>query len=71
VTFTSPSTVRNLAEVIDANQLKGLLKGSKVACIGPVTLGAARELGIDVDVVAMTHTIDALVEAIVNEIGTT
>lgn len=70
VTFTSPSTVRNLAEAVGANQLKALLKGSKVACIGPVTLGAVRELGIDVEVVAMTHTIDALVEAIVNEIGT-
>jgi len=70
VTFTSPSTVRSLARVVGTDQLRNLLKGVKVACIGPVTLEAAKELGIDVEVVAMTHTIDALVEAIVNEIGT-
>jgi len=42
----------------------------KVACIGPVTVEATKELGIDVDIVAEIHTIDALVEAIVDEIGT-
>ena len=42
----------------------------KVACIGPVTVEATKELGINVDVVSKIHTIDALVEAIVDEIGT-
>ncbi len=70
ITFTSPSTIRNLAHILGNDQLRDLLKGVRVACIGPVTLEAARELGIVVDVVAMTHTIDALVEAIVNEIRT-
>ena len=68
VTFTSPSTVRNMAEVLGHHQLVRLLKDVKVACIGPVTEKAANDLGIAVDIVAKTHTIDALVEAIVNEI---
>jgi uroporphyrinogen-III synthase len=68
MTFTSPSTVRNLAQVIGVNELPGLLKTVKVACIGPVTAEATRELGIHVDIVAENHTINALVEAIENEI---
>ncbi len=70
VTFTSPSTVRNLAQILGANELSVLLKGVKVACIGPVTAEATKELGIHVDIVARTHTIDDLVEAIKNEIRT-
>ncbi len=68
VTFTSPSTVRNMAEVLGNRELLRSLKDVKVACIGPVTEKAANELGITVDIVAKTHTIEALVEAIVNEI---
>lgn len=70
VTFTSPSTVRNLAQIVGANELTVLLKGVKVACIGPVTAEATKELGVHVDIVARTHTIDNLVEAIKNEVRT-
>jgi len=70
VTFTSPSTVRNLAQIVGANELTVLLKGVKVACIGPVTAEVTKELGIHVDIVARTHTIDNLVEAIKNDIRT-
>ena len=69
-TFTSPSTVRNLAHVAGAHPLETLLKSVKVACIGPVTAEATKELGVHVDIVAPSHTINDLVEAIVNEIGT-
>jgi uroporphyrinogen III methyltransferase/synthase len=68
VTFTSPSTVRNLAHLANADGLGALLKGVKVACIGPVTADAAKELGVHVNMIASNHTIDDLVEAIVNEI---
>jgi uroporphyrinogen III methyltransferase/synthase len=68
ITFTSPSTVRNLALLLGSDGLDGCLKGCKVACIGPVTRDAAQELGIHVDIVARNHTIESLVEAIVNEI---
>jgi len=70
VAFTSPSTVRNLAQAVGTNELGVLLKGVKVACIGPVTAEATKKLGIHVDVVARAHTIDDLVEAIENDIGT-
>jgi uroporphyrinogen III methyltransferase/synthase len=68
VTFTSASTVRNLADVVGAGRLEALLKGVKVACIGPVTAEAAKALGVHVDITAGNHTIDDLVEAIVNEV---
>jgi uroporphyrinogen III methyltransferase/synthase len=70
VAFTSPSTVQNLARVAGASRLEALLKGVKVACIGPVTAGATKALGVHVDIVAPNHTINDLVEAIVNEIRT-
>lgn len=68
ITFTSPSTVRNLALLLGSEGLDGYLKGCKVACIGPITHATAKELGIHVDIVARNHTIESLVEAIVNEI---
>jgi len=68
-TFTSPSTVRNLAQIAE-NGLGELLNRVKVACIGPVTAAAAKSLGVHVDIVAPNHTIDDLVKAIVNEIRT-
>ncbi|HXZ91028.1 MAG TPA: uroporphyrinogen-III synthase [Candidatus Dormibacteraeota bacterium] len=70
VTFTSPSTVRNLADVAGAYGLGALLRDVEVACIGPVTADAAKALGVHVSVVASNHTVDGLVEAIVNEIRT-
>ncbi len=68
VTFTSPSTVRNLAQIIGTKELKRYLQTCKIACIGPVTVEAANELGVRVDIVAKTHTIDDLVKGIVSEI---
>jgi len=68
ITFTSPSTVSNFVQALDVSNLASLLTRVKVACIGPVTVEAAKELGIHVDIVALNHTIDGLVEAIENEI---
>jgi uroporphyrinogen III methyltransferase/synthase len=69
IIFTSPSTVRNLAQITGHGALASFLRDIKVACIGPVTAHAVEELGIGVDVVAKTHTIDGVAEAIVDEIG--
>jgi uroporphyrinogen III methyltransferase/synthase len=55
---------------VGAKELEVLLKGVKVACIGPVTAEATRKLGIHADIVARTHTIDDLVEAIENDVRT-
>jgi len=67
VTFTSPSTVNNFAQALGDKRGK-VLSNLKVACIGPVTSEAARKAGISPKIVAKQHTIDALVEAIVDEI---
>ena len=68
ITFTSPSTVHNFFEALGNN--RNYLNNVKVACIGPITFEAAKEEGIIAHLVADPHTIDALVEAIENEIGT-
>ena len=73
VTFTSSSTVRNFVAMMrhgDGSTVSGamlaeMLKGVTVACIGPITEGTARELGIKVDVVAEEYTIEGLIRAIV------
>jgi uroporphyrinogen III methyltransferase/synthase len=68
VTFTSPSTVSNFSHALGEVEARKFLGHVRVACIGPVTLEAARKIGINVNVVANPHTIDALVEAIVDDI---
>jgi uroporphyrinogen III methyltransferase/synthase len=69
VTFTSPSTVYNFVQAFGDVEVGKYLNNVRVACIGPVTFEAAKKVGIDVNVVANPHTIDALVEAIVDDIG--
>lgn len=63
VTFTSSSTVSNLLDILDGNQQQ--LESSLIACIGPITATTARELGLRVDVVADEHTVEGLVDALV------
>lgn len=69
VTFASSSTVRNLCQSLGPDA-RALLGGTLVACIGPVTAGTARELGIEPAVVAEEHTIPGLVAAIREHLGT-
>lgn len=66
ITFTSPSTVQNLVEILrrqkmDPFQLTGR---PKIACIGPITERAAREAGFEVSVVAEKYTTDGLINAL-------
>lgn len=58
LTFTSGSTVRYFGELV------GVQSRAWVAVIGPVTAEAARNAGLNVDVVAEPHTVDGLVSAI-------
>jgi uroporphyrinogen III methyltransferase/synthase len=60
ITFTSSSTVRNFVAAAGAEMLRGV----KIASIGPVTSAAARELGLEVRAEATVYTTDGLVEAI-------
>ena len=62
VTFTSSSTARNFARLIGGDV--GSLGDTAVACIGPITAATARQLGMDVRLVAERSTVAGLVDAI-------
>jgi uroporphyrinogen III methyltransferase/synthase len=62
VTFTSSSTVRNLAALLGEDV--ECLRKPLIACIGPITAETARELGLRVDVEASEHTVPGLVRAL-------
>ncbi|MFQ5900192.1 MAG: uroporphyrinogen-III C-methyltransferase [Thermodesulfobacteriota bacterium] len=66
VTFTSSSTVTNFVEGFEKGEAQELLSGIDVACIGPVTAGTARSLGIETAFMPEEYTIPALVEEMVN-----
>lgn len=68
ITFTSPSTVQNFAEILRQRKLDPLhLEGDpKIACIGPITERAAKEEGFKVDLVAEKYTTEGLVDALLN-----
>ena len=61
ITFTAPSTVHGLVEQAGAE----LLQGCEVASIGPVTTAAASAAGITVTIEAVVHTMQGLVDAII------
>lgn len=63
-TFTSASTVRNLATWLGAQTLTEALAGARIACIGPITAQTATEYGLSVDILATEHTLDGLIRAI-------
>jgi uroporphyrinogen-III synthase len=67
VTFTSPSTVRNFAALLDENGLDiKRLPGEPIfACIGPITAQAAKEIGLPVTILPETYTADGLLDAII------
>ncbi|MDQ4069107.1 MAG: uroporphyrinogen-III C-methyltransferase [Actinomycetota bacterium] len=61
VAFTSSSTVTSFLSLAGADALPPV-----VACIGPVTAATAAEHGVPVTVVAAEHTVDGLVQALVD-----
>ncbi len=64
ITFTSSSTVERYLDT-------GLVVPPVVACIGPITAATATERGLEVSVVAETHTIEGLVGALVRQLSST
>ncbi|GFO54840.1 uroporphyrinogen III methyltransferase [Geomonas sp. Red276] len=59
-TFTSSSTVQNLAAILGDNRFLHLMEGVKVASIGPVTSKTCCELGLEVHMEPAEYTLDAL-----------
>jgi uroporphyrinogen III methyltransferase / synthase len=66
VTFTSSSTVQNLARILGENRFLHLMDGVKVASIGPVTSKSCRELGLEVHMEPAEYTLDALAAELIN-----
>lgn len=64
LTFTSSSTVANFVRLFAEDNLRTLLAGVKIACIGPITAQTAADHGLHVDVIAAEFTIPGLVRAI-------
>ena len=64
ITFTSSSTVSHFADLLKKEDLKNLVKGIAIACIGPVTARTAKERGLKVRIQPKQYTIPALTRAI-------
>ncbi len=69
ITFCSSSTVDNFLALLDAlGEARPDLGGVKIAAIGPVTAGSLHRLGLEPTLVAEEHTIDGLVDAILEHV---
>jgi uroporphyrinogen III methyltransferase/synthase len=64
ITFTSSSTVQNLANMLGNDRMLDMLKGVAVASIGPVTSKTCRDLGLKVDIEPREYTLAALTDAV-------
>ncbi len=62
LTFTSPSTAINFYDMVD----RSAVAYAVVACIGPTTANAVRTLGVQVDVVPSSYTVNDMVDALVD-----
>ncbi|MGH9834717.1 MAG: uroporphyrinogen-III synthase [Blastocatellia bacterium] len=65
IVFTSPSTVVNLAAILETDHLAPPLANTRVACIGPVTAETAQLHGLTIHIQPEEHTGQAIVKAIV------
>ena len=63
-TFTSSSTVTNLASILGENRMLHLLQEVTIAAIGPITAATCRELGLQVHMEPEQYTIAAMTEEI-------
>jgi len=68
ITFTSSSTVTNFIKIIGKDNIKNFNDQVKVACIGPITAGTALEHGFTVDIMPDKFTVDALLDAIIQDL---
>jgi uroporphyrinogen-III synthase len=68
VTFTSSSTVKNFAALLDRRK-QAPFAATLTASIGPVTSATLRDLGFPVDIAAKEYTIPGLVAAIAEVFG--
>jgi len=67
ITFTSSSTVKNFFGVIDPRVVRA--RRVRLASIGPATSAAIGQFDLRPDIEAKSHTIEGLVDAILNDEG--
>jgi uroporphyrinogen III methyltransferase / synthase len=67
VTFTSSSTVKNIAAMLGRDDFIVLSKRASFVSIGPVTSATIRELGADLASEAAVSDIDGLVDALIKD----
>ena len=65
MTFASASAVKNFVAAAGVDAVPPV-----VAAIGPITAAAATELGLEVAVEAEEHTLEGLVRALLDHLGT-
>jgi uroporphyrinogen III methyltransferase / synthase len=64
ITFTSSSTVNHFANLLKKENVKRSLKGTVIACIGPVAARTAKSWGMKVEIQPKEYTIPGLTQAI-------
>ncbi|HVF28953.1 MAG TPA: uroporphyrinogen-III synthase [Pyrinomonadaceae bacterium] len=64
ITFTSSSAVANFARLFDASDLRPILDGVKVACIGDITAQTATDFGLHTHIRPTEQTIPGMARAI-------
>jgi uroporphyrinogen III methyltransferase/synthase len=64
ITFTSSSTVNHFAELLKKEDLRKLLKGIAIACIGPVTAKTVKQWEMKTHIQPKEYTIPGLTKAI-------
>ena len=71
VTFTSPSTVKNLAATLEGSGIDPdeFLQSVTIASIGPVTTEALVKRGVGADIEAEEFTVAGLIEGILESLG--
>ena len=69
ITFTSSSTVSNLAAIVGLEDLSELLANTIAVCIGPVTAETAEKHGVTRIVHPHEYNTEALVDSIVQSLG--
>jgi uroporphyrinogen III methyltransferase/synthase len=70
IAFTSSSTVKNLAQLFDTEDLSETLAGVVIACIGDITATTASRYGLKVEIQPVEFTIPALARSIAEYFAT-
>jgi uroporphyrinogen III methyltransferase/synthase len=70
IAFTSASTVKNLAQLFDTQDLGTVLSGIAIACLGDITARTAADFGLKVEIQPAQSTIPFLARAIADYFAT-